>query len=100
MRKIKDTTGRYLWQDPVAPGQPATFHGFPVIEDNNLPESKIFFGDLKQAYWLGDRKQMSVKISSDTETAFTKDQTAIRVVQRIAGQLVLPQALKELNTIP
>lgn len=100
MRKLKDGQSRYLWQDSVVPGQPATFHGYPVIEDNNLPESDIYFGDLKQAYWFGDRKMMTVKISQDTETAFTKDQTAIRVVERIAGTVVLTNALKRLQNIP
>lgn len=100
MRKIKDSNGRYLWQDSTAPGQPGTFHGYPVIEDNNLGEDKIFFGDLKMAYWLGDRKSMTVKISNDTETAFTRDQTAIRVVERIAGNLILPNAIKSLISIP
>jgi len=42
-----------------------------VVEDNNLPESVIAFGDLKQAYWLGDRKSMTVKVTQDTETALT-----------------------------
>ena len=73
LRKLKDSDNRYLWQDPVSAGQPATFHGYPVVEDNNLTESKIFFGDLKKAYWLGDRQRMTVKISQETETAFTKD---------------------------
>ena len=100
LRKLKDTDGRYLWQDPVSVGQPATFHGYPVFEDNNLPESKIFFGNLKSAYWLGDRQIMTVKISQDTETAFTKDQTAIRVVSRIAGTVVLPDAMRALISIP
>lgn len=100
MRKLKDTTGRYLWMDSVAPGQPATFHGYEVMENNYLPESEIYFGDLKRAYWLGDRKAMTVKISQDTETAFTKDQTAIRVVARIAGNVVLPAAVRKLNAIP
>lgn len=56
MRKLKDSDSRYLWQDPVSAMQPATLHGFPVIEDNNLGEDKIYFGDLKKAYrpmsWL------------------------------------------------
>ena len=69
MRKIKDTNGRYLWQEPLSQKQPATFHGYPVVEDNNLSESEIYFGDLKQAYWLGDRKKMTVKITQETETA-------------------------------
>jgi len=99
LRLLKDNDGRYLWSDPVAVGQPATFHGFPVVEDNNLAESKIYFGDLKRAYYLGDRQQMSVKVSNDTETAFTKDQTAIRVVSRIAGTVVEARVLKVLNGI-
>lgn len=100
MRKLKDNYGRYLWQDAVAPGQPATFHGYPVLENNHLAESKIYFGDFKKAYWLGDRKQMTVKVSQDTETAFTKDETAIRVVVRLAGTVVLPAALRRLKNIP
>jgi len=100
LRKLQDTTGRYIWMDPVAPGQPATFHGYPVIENNHLSESEIYFGDLKKAYWLGDRKSMTVKISNDTETAFTKDQTAIRVVSRIAGNVVLEAAVKKIISIP
>ena len=99
LRKIKDTQGRYLWSDPVAAGQPATFHGFPVVENNWLAESEIYFGDLKRAYWLGDRKKMTVKISNDVEQAFTNDQTAVRVVQRIAGIVVLAQALKKITGI-
>ena len=100
LRKLKDTTGQYLWQNPISAGQPALLHGFPVVEDNNLSESEIYFGDLKSAYWLGDRKMMTVKISNDTETAFQKDQTAIRVVSRIAGNIVNGKALKKLTNIP
>lgn len=40
MRKIKDGNSRYIWNDPVAPAQPATVYGYPVIENNWLPESK------------------------------------------------------------
>lgn len=73
MRKIKDSNGRYLWQEPLSAGQPATVYGFPVIQDNNLSEAEIYFGDLRYAYWLGDRQQTTVKISQDTTEAFTKD---------------------------
>ena len=99
LRLIKDTTNRFIWQDPVAPTQPATFHGFPIIENNWLPESQILFGDFKKAYWLGDRQKMTVKISQDTTQAFTFDQTAVRVVSRIAGNVVIPQAFKKLTGV-
>jgi HK97 family phage major capsid protein len=69
MRKVKDTNGRYLWAEPFNAQLPATFHGYAVVEDNNLSENEMYFGDMKKTYWLGDRKKMTVKISQDTETA-------------------------------
>ena len=100
MRKLKDTTGRYLWQDPVAAGQPATIHGYPVLESYWAPESQIAFGDYKTGYWLGDRQKMTVKITNDTETTFTQDKTAIRIVERIGGDVIIPNAIRKLITIP
>lgn len=100
MRKLKDDNGNYYWSDPSGPGFPPKFNGYSVIEVNDLPESEIYFGDLKKGYWLGDRKRMTVKTSQDTETAFTKDQTAIRVVERIAGNVVLGESMKALVSIP
>ena len=99
MRKLKDSQNRYLWTDPVAIGQPATFHGAPVRENNNLSESEIYFGDYFKGYWLGDRRKMTIKITQDSETAFTKDQTAIRIVERIGGNVILPAAIKKLTGI-
>jgi HK97 family phage major capsid protein len=100
MRKLKDLNQRPLWNDGnIAANQPATFHGYPVVEVVDLPDSVIYFGDLKKAYWFGDRKRMTVKISQDTETAFVHDQTAIRVVERVAGCIVLAAALKGLTSI-
>lgn len=94
LRKIKDGDGRYIWQDAVAPGQPATLMGYPVYEHYDLPSSQTYFGNWKLAYWLGDRKQMTVKISQDTTQAFTQDETAIRVVIRLGGNVVLGEAAK------
>ena len=99
LRKLKDSNNQYLWQPSNQIGEPATLSGFPVIETNVLPDSEIYFGDLKKTYWLGDRQRMTVKISQDTETAFVRDQTAIRVVSRIAGNVVLANACRALNGI-
>lgn len=100
LRKLKDSNNRHHWSDPISAGQAPTFLGYPVKETNELAESQIYFGDLKKAYWLGDRQKMTVKISQDTETAFTKDQTAIRVVSRIAGNVVLGAAAKAITSLP
>jgi HK97 family phage major capsid protein len=97
---LKDTNGRYLWQDPISAEGAPTLMGYPVYENNWVGEANILFGDWKMCYWLGDRKSMTVKVSNDTETAFTHDQTAIRVVSRIGGNVVLADAGAELTTIP
>lgn len=100
LRKLKDNDGRYLWQDPVAVGQPATINGYPVYETYDCGEDEIAFGDFMEGYWLTDRHQMRVKITNDTETTFTQDKTAIRVVERLGGDVVLPNAIRILNQIP
>ena len=100
LRKAKDSNGRYLWEESAQLGQPATILGLPVYECPWIPESEIYFGDWKRAYYLGDRQQMTVKVTNDSETAFTKDMTGIRVVHRIAGITVLTAAAVKLTTIP
>lgn len=100
LRKIKDSNNQYIWQPSQQAGQPDKVLGYPVNEFYDMPEDEIYFGNWKMAYWLGDRQQMTVKISNDTETAFTKDQTAIRVVFRIGGLVVLGEAAKALTSIP
>jgi len=99
LRKLKDGNNQYLWQPSNIAGEPPTLSGFNVIESNELADDQIYFGDLKKTYWLGDRKKMTVKISQDTTQAFTMDQTAIRVVSRIAGNVVLGAACRCLNGI-
>jgi len=99
LRKLKDSQGRYLWNDSVQQGVPPTLWGYPVHEFYDAPEGEIAFGNFKLGYWLGDRKAMTVKVSNETETAFTKDQTAIRVVARIAGNVVLGEAIHVLTGV-
>jgi len=100
LRQIQDSNGNYIWQNSVQDNQPDRLLGKRVYENDYIGEATIVFGDMKRGYWLGDRRQMTVKVSQETETAFTKDQTAIRVVMRIAGNVVDDQALRCLNSIP
>ena len=80
--------------------QPATIHGYKVIEHSWVPEDQILFGDIKTTYWVGERQRMTVKVTNDTETTFTQDKTAIRIVRRFGGTVVIPNASRILNTIP
>lgn len=94
LRKLKDNNGAYLWQPAPAQGQPATLNGKPFYEFDSLPEKQIYFGDFKFGYWWGDRKRISVLLSQHTDEAFTKDRTAIRIVERVAGNVVWGNAIK------
>ena len=100
LRKLKDSNGQYIWEPSLKEGVPDRLMGYPVNEFYDMPESEMLFGNWKLCYYLGDRKKMTVKVSNDTETAFTKDQTAIRVVIRIAGNVVLADAARGLISIP
>jgi HK97 family phage major capsid protein len=100
LRKVKDSNNRYIWLESVISGEPATILGYPIYENNNLPESSIYFGDFKRGYWLGDRRKITVKVSDIAGTAWEHDQIGIRVVERIAGNCVLEAAIRVLSSIP
>lgn len=94
---LKDLNNRYIWQDAVTTDAPASLVGHPVSEQYDVPENTIYFGNWKLAYWLLDRKQMTVKVTNDETQAFNRDQTAIRVVIRLGGDVVLGEAAKAAN---
>lgn len=59
VRQLKDSNGRYLWADGIAPGQPATLLGYPVVEFPDMDDVAsnkypIMFGDLNSAYLIND----------------------------------------------
>lgn len=97
LSKVRDTAGQYIWNPSRVTGTPDTLLGKPLVNSDWVPNNQIYFGDLKAGYFLGDRKRITVKVSNDTETAFTKDQTAIRVVERIGGLIVLSAAIRKLT---
>jgi len=100
MRKLKDSQNRYLWMDSPVAGQPATFYGHEVVENNWVPESEIYFGDFKLGYWLGDRRSISVTVSNVAGEAWARDQIGVRVVERIGGNCILEAAMRKLTSIP
>jgi len=100
LRKVKDSNNRYIWMESVAPGEPDTILGYPIYENNYLPESEIYFGNFKLGYWLGDRKKITVTVSNIAGEAWEKDQIGIRIVERIAGNCVLENAMRKLTSIP
>jgi HK97 family phage major capsid protein len=65
VRKMKTTTGEYLWAPPASPGAAATLMNFPVVEAEDMPDvaadaAAIAFGDFSRGYVVVDRQGVSV----------------------------------------
>ena len=65
VRKLKDSTGQYLWQPSLMAGTPDTLLGRPVKTSAYMPviaagAKTIAFGDFSY-YWIADRQGRSFK---------------------------------------
>lgn len=86
IRKIKDSTGDYIWQRPVD-GAPGTIWGRPYFETEKMPAYStavqaslpfVLFGNWKKNAILATRKQIAVKASDVAGDSMKKIQTAMR----------------------
>lgn len=98
IRKLKDSTGNYLWQPSLTAGQPDTILGRPVFTSAYMPSiaggnKTIVFGDFGY-YWIADRQGRTFKKLS--ELYATTDQTGFMATQRVDGKLILREAVKVL----
>lgn len=95
-RKLKDSTGNYLWQDGLAAGQPATFLGAPVVEVPTLGDVAanavpVVFGDWDRGFRVLDRVAMTVL--PDRFTRASNGEVRFHARRRFGGKLVRPEAL-------
>jgi len=89
-RKLKDTTGQYLWQPSLQLGVPDMLLGKPVRTDPNvaavaLGARSVLFGDIS-AYWV--RLAGGVRFERSADYAFNTDQITYKCVVRGDGILV------------
>ena len=99
IRKLKDSTGQYLWQPSLVAGTPDTILGRPVKTSAFMPVAAagaktIAFGDFKY-YWIADRQGRTFKKLSELYAA--NGQVGFMGTQRVDGKLVLPEAIKVLQ---
>lgn len=99
IRKLKDSTGQYLWQTSLTAGQPDTLLGRPVYTSAYVPAigasaKTIAFGDFSY-YWVADRQNRSMK--KLVELFAMNGQIGYVGMQRVDGKLVLPEAIKVLQ---
>jgi len=65
IRKLKDTTRRFLWADSLMPGAPAMLLGYPVTIADDMPQVgagllPVAFGDFGEGYTIVDSRAMTV----------------------------------------
>lgn len=100
VRKLKDTTGQYLWQPALVAGQPDTILGRPCLPDPHMPvigatAAAIAFGDFK-GYFIRDVTPLRFERSDDF--AFGNDLVSFRAIYRTDGKLGDTQAIKTYST--
>ena len=99
LRKIKDSTGNYIWQPAVSSGLPDTILNRPYVTSVYAPVSAagakpIAFGDLSY-YWIADRQGRSLKRLN--ELFAMNGQVGFLASQRVDGKLILTEAVKTLT---
>mgnify|MGYP001164392701 CR=1 FL=1 len=77
-RRLKDTTGQYLWQPSVQAGQPDMLFGYPVFTWENLVDANTVdglvaaFGNWPRAYELVSRGPLEIVTDNVTTVGTTK----------------------------
>lgn len=96
LRKVKDTTGQYIWQPSVVAGVPDMIMNRPYVTSSYIPalasgKTGIAFGDFRY-YWIGDRQGVTFKRLD--ELFSMTGQVGFLASKRLDGKLILPEAVK------
>lgn len=97
LRKLKDSTGQYLWQPSLQAGQPGTFLGYGIVEAEDMPvvaanALPILFGDLSE-YRLYDLVGMTMLRDPYSYDAYI----ALKTMKRFGGTIANTEAFKVLK---
>jgi HK97 family phage major capsid protein len=89
-RKLKDTTGQYIWQPGLQAGVPDTILGKPVLTEPNVASvatsaKSVVFGDMSQ-YFV--RLAGGIRFERSDDFAFDTDLVTFRALMRADGALV------------
>ena len=90
IRKLQDANGQLIWQPSLVPGQPETVLGRPIYENPAMAavasaSKSVAFGDFSR-YHVQRVSPARVQLSTDYK--FSTDQLALKVVERVDGDLV------------
>ena len=99
IRKLKDSTGQYLWQPSIKENTPDTILSRPIYTSVFMPEigagkKSIAFGDFDY-YWIADRQGRTFKRLD--ELYAKNDQVGFLGTQRVDAKVILGEAIKILQ---
>lgn len=98
LRKYKDSTGQYLWQQSLDVGRPSTLLGRPVVEAESMPDIAanafpLAFGDFREGYVLCRLAGLRITRDEVTEPGVVK----WYMRRRVGGKIGNSQAIKLLK---
>ena len=98
VRKIKDSTGRFMWMDSFQSGQPSTLMGYRVVILEDMPDIAantypIAFGDFHSGYTIAERPDL--RILRDPFSA--KPNVLFYASKRVGGDITDYSAIKLLK---
>lgn len=100
IRKFKSKTEElYLWQPSIQVGQPPTILGYPVTDEDSMPDASsggnfpIAFGDFQRGYLIVDR--MGIRVLRDPFT--NKPYVHFYTTKRVGGGVQNFEAIKLLK---
>ncbi len=98
IRKMKTTTGEYLWTPPAVAGAVANLMNFPLVEAEDMPDiaadaHAIAFGDFRRGYLVVDRR--GIRVLRDPYSA--KPYVLFYTTKRVGGGMQDFDAIKLLK---
>ena len=90
IRKIKDTTGRYILQPDLTQAGQEVLFGVPVTVTARIATGKAILADMSL---VAIARDMSPSITVDSSRYFDTDEVALRVVARYDLALLQPKAV-------
>ncbi len=95
IRKMKDSTGAFIWQPSMASGVPDTLFGYPVVDAEDMPDIatgsfSIAFGDFKAGYLIAERAETRVLRDPYTNKPYVN----FYATKRVSGCVANSEAIK------
>lgn len=91
IRKLKDSTGAYIWQPSYIAGEPDRVLGYEVCTSAYAPKNAVAFGDYSY-YNIGDRGTRSFAVLRELFAG--NGMIGYVAKERVDGLLVLPEAVQ------